>query len=99
MSREIVDSLGACAGLVVAAGVEREVADELAVLVDHADVLVGDEEFDWTAFVGSAEADVVELAHVADADLAVGVDLVLAHPEVGRAVEVSPGRLTGCGLS
>jgi hypothetical protein len=44
MSRVIVDSSGLFEWLVVAAGVECEAADDLAVLVDHADVLVGDEE-------------------------------------------------------
>jgi hypothetical protein len=32
--------------------------------------LVGDEELDWPAFAGSPEADFVELAVVAQADLA-----------------------------
>jgi len=49
---------------------------------NDADALVCDEELDWVSAVGSAEAD-VELAHVAHADLPVGVDLVLADPEVG----------------
>lgn len=43
MSRGILDSLGLVDGLVVAAGVEGQFADELAVLEDDdADVLVGD---------------------------------------------------------
>jgi hypothetical protein len=47
-------------GLVVAGGVEREFADELAgVCVDDADVLVGDQQLDRSSFVGSADADVV----------------------------------------
>jgi hypothetical protein len=65
-----VDSLGSCEGLVVAGGVEREFADELPLEVDDADLLVGDEELDCAAFVGSSEADFVELAVVAQADLA-----------------------------
>jgi hypothetical protein len=44
MSRVIVDVTGLPEGLVVACGVEGELADELAgVGVDDADVLVGDE--------------------------------------------------------
>ena len=54
MSWEIVDSLGLCEGLVVACGVEGELADELSLEVDDADVLVGDEELDCAAFVGSS---------------------------------------------
>jgi hypothetical protein len=42
MSREIPDSLCPRERLVDACGVERELADQLAVCVDHADVLVGD---------------------------------------------------------
>ena len=38
MSRVMVDGSGLLEWLVVAAGVEREVADELAVLVDHPDL-------------------------------------------------------------
>ena len=59
MSREIPDSLGACAGLVVPAGVKRQLADELSVWVDHPDALIGDQELDLTPLVGSAEAYVV----------------------------------------
>jgi hypothetical protein len=55
----------------------------LAVEVDDADLLAGDEELDGAAFVGSADPDFVEAAHVAQADLAGLVDLVLADAEVG----------------
>jgi hypothetical protein len=55
--REMLDSLGACVGLVVAAGVERQLADELPLEVDDEDLLIGDEELDCAAFVGSSEAD------------------------------------------
>jgi hypothetical protein len=54
MSRVIVDGLGACEGLVVAARVEGELADQLALEVDDADLPTGDEELDRAAFVGSA---------------------------------------------
>jgi hypothetical protein len=54
VSREMVDSLGLVGGLVVAVGVEGEFADELAgLLVDDADVSVGDEELDGAVLVGS----------------------------------------------
>jgi hypothetical protein len=47
-------------GLVVAGGVERELADELAGCgVDDADVSVGDQELDRAVLAGSADADVV----------------------------------------
>lgn len=52
-------------------------------MVDDADLLVGDEELHGPAFVGSANPDFVEAAHVAQADLARVVDLVLADTEVG----------------
>src|SRR5271165_5857263 len=82
MSRVMVDGSGALEWLVVAARVEREFSDELAVEGDHADALIGDEELDPASLVGSAEPDVVELAHVAQADLAVGIDLVSSDAEV-----------------
>jgi site-specific DNA recombinase len=82
MSRVMVDSLGLCEGLVVVGGVECEFSDELPVEVYDADLLVGDEELDWAAFVGSSEADFVEATHVAQADLPGLVDLLLADTEV-----------------
>ena len=43
MCREILDSLGRREGLVVAGGIARELADELAVVeVDDADLVVSD---------------------------------------------------------
>ena len=86
MSRVMVDSSVGCEGLVVAGGVEREFADEFSVGCDDADGLVGDEELDLASFVGSADADVVEPARVAQADLAVRVDGVVADPEVCRGL-------------
>jgi hypothetical protein len=50
----MVDGLGVLEWLVVAAGIEREFSEELAVEGDHADALVGDEELDPASFVGSA---------------------------------------------
>ena len=74
-------------GLVVAGGVEGEVAEEFAGGgVDDADVEVGDEEDDGGLGVGSSEADVVKLAVVAEGDAAVGVDAVAADTPVGIVV-------------
>ncbi len=56
--------------LVVAPRIERELTEELAVEVDHTDLLIGDEELDRAALVGPADADFVEAAVVAEADLA-----------------------------
>ena len=70
-------------GLVVAVGVEGEAAEEVAGFgVDDADVAVGDEGEDAGAGVCAAEADVSELAVVADGDDAAGVDAVAADPVV-----------------
>src|SRR3954469_17515640 len=44
MCRDILDSRPAAERLVDAAGVERELADQLTVRIDHADVLVGDQK-------------------------------------------------------
>ena len=56
-------------GLVVAGWVELEVSEELAGLgVDDVYVEVGYEEGDGGVFVGSADADVVEPAVVAQGD-------------------------------
>ena len=49
--------------------------------VDHADLLVGDQELHGTALVGPADADFVEAAVGAQADLAGLVDPVLAHSD------------------
>jgi hypothetical protein len=70
--------------LVVAGGVEGEVAEEFAGGgVDDADVEVVDEEDDGGLGVGSADADVVEAAVVAEGDGAGLVDAVVADAVVG----------------
>ena len=70
-------------GLVVAVGVEGEVSEEFTGLgCDDFDVEVGDEEGYGGVFVGSADADVVELAVVADDDGACFVDAVVSDSEV-----------------
>jgi hypothetical protein len=61
--------------LVVAGGVEDEFADELAaVFGDDPDVELADEHEDAGAGPASTDADVVQLAAVAEGEFAVGVD-------------------------
>jgi hypothetical protein len=69
---------GWSAGALVALGwVEDQVAEEFAGgCVDDADVQVLDQDDDAGSGVGSADADRVELAAVAQGDLAAGVDPV-----------------------
>jgi hypothetical protein len=69
--------------LVVAGGVEGQVAEGFAVLVEDADVAVCDEQDHAGVLVGATEADVVESALVAEADAAGRVDFVVADAEVG----------------
>ena len=74
----------AAGGLVVAVGVEGELAEELAGGgVDDADVQVLDEEQDAGSGVGPADADVVELSVVAEGNEPGGVDAVGADAVVG----------------
>jgi hypothetical protein len=74
----------AAGGLVGAGGVEGELAEEFAGGgVDDADVQVLDEEQDVGPGVGPAGADVVELAGVAQGDVAVGIEAVGADLLVG----------------
>src|SRR5579875_3796142 len=76
--RVSVRSAGSCGR------VERELAEELAGGgVDDADVQVLDQHVDGGPGVGSADADVVEAAVVAEGELAVGVDAVGADAVVG----------------
>lgn len=84
---------GVGCGLVVAGGVENELAEQLAgVFVDDADVAVLDQEQDVGSGVGSADTDVMEPALVAQVDNAGGVDAVTADSGVGRC-----GRRAGAG--
>src|SRR5262249_27520224 len=70
-------------GLVVAVGVEGELAYEFAGGgVDDADLEVVDEHEDAGSGAGSADADVVELVVVAEGELAVDVGAVGADPVV-----------------
>jgi hypothetical protein len=71
-------------GLVVAAGVEGEVAEQFAGGgVDDADAEVLDEQQDAGSGVGPADPDVVELAAMAEGDGAGGADDVGADAVVG----------------
>src|SRR5262245_64113843 len=70
--------------LVVAGGVEDEVAEHFAGGgVDDADVAVGDQHDDAGSGVFVAEADVVEAAVVAEGDASGLVDAVVADAPVG----------------
>ena len=71
-------------GLVVAGGIEGEVAEEFSGgRVDDADVEVLDEEQDVGSGVGSTDAEVVEVAVVAQGHGAAGVDDVVTDSVVG----------------
>ena len=77
-------------GLIVAGRVEGEFAEQLAGGgVDDADLGVLDEQQDVGSGVGPADADVVELAAVAQGDGAGGADDVGADPVVGVAGAVA----------
>src|SRR3954470_20235040 len=79
-------------GLVVAAGVDGELAEEFAGGgVDDADVQVLDEQQDVGSGVGPADADVVRGAGQAESDAAGLVDLVGADPVVGVGAAVGAG--------
>jgi hypothetical protein len=81
-------------GLVVPAGVEGELAEELAgCLGDDADVQVAGEDEDLGSGVGAAGADVVEFPGVAQGDGADGPDPVGADAVVGVGVAVAGGGL------
>ena len=66
-------------GLVVPAGVEGELADELAGVVEDSDVSSCDEHGDGLVGVASSDADVVEASGVADGEFAVAVDGVVSE--------------------
>jgi hypothetical protein len=84
MSRDIVDSSTPSDRLVVAIGIEDELADQLAgVGGEDPNLAIDDEELDRPPLVGSAEADVMQPAVVAKGDGAAGVDLVMADAKVG----------------
>ena len=85
-------SFGGSGGLVVAVGVEGQLAKKLAGSgVDDPDLEVLDQEQDAGSGVGSADADVVESAVVAQGHAAGPVDDVVADPVVGVAGAVGAG--------
>lgn len=72
-------ALGCSGGLVVAAGVEDQLAEEFAgCCVDDPDLEVLDEQDDAGSGVGSADADVVQSAVVPQRDRAGFVDAVVS---------------------
>jgi hypothetical protein len=76
-------------GLVVAAGVEGEFAEQFAGGgVDDPDVQILDDHDYVGSGVGSADADVVQPPGMADGDHAGVVDAVAADPVVGVGVPV-----------
>src|SRR5580700_797780 len=87
-----VFGVGSWGGLVVAGGVDGQVAEKFAGGgVDDADVQVADEQEDAGSGVGPADADVAEVAAGAQGDGAVGVDDVGADPVVGVGGAVAGG--------
>src|SRR5215472_9413569 len=85
--------------LVDAVRVEGELAEELAGGgVDDPDVEVLDEQQDVGSGVGSADADAVEPAGVAECDGAGGADPVGADPVVGVGVAAAGRGLGACGV-
>jgi hypothetical protein len=89
---------GWSAGALVAVGcVEGELAEQFAGgCVDDADVQVLDWDEDVGSGVGSADADGVEPAAVAQGDLAAGVDAVAADSVVGVVGAVPPTNGNTC---
>ena len=86
----------AAGGLVVAGGIEGEVAEEfVGGGVDDPDVQVLDQEQDVGSGAGSADADVVELAAVAQGDRAVGIEPVGADAVAGVVWSRLPGVALG----
>jgi len=83
------------AGLVVAGRVQGELAKQGSLLGEDAHVEVFDQDDDLGAGVPAADADVVELAAVAEGDRAAAVDCVVAYPAVCRQLDA---RALGGGL-
>src|SRR5829696_6888942 len=79
--------LAETSGLIIHGWVEDELADDLAGGgMDDADVEAVDQHQDRGSGVGSADADVVESAVVAEAEFAVAVDDVAADPGLRLAI-------------
>ena len=85
--------------MVVAVGVQGQFSQQFAGEgVDDPDLEVGDEEDDAGSGVGSADADVVQVAGDAQGDDAGGVDAVVADPVVGVGVAAWSGQRLGQGV-
>ena len=86
-------------GLVVASGVEGELAQQFAGFDgEHADVQVGGEDVDAGASELSSQADVVQPGVVAQGDGAAGVDLVGADPVVRVDQRAGGDGFGSCGV-
>ena len=83
--------------LVVPGGVEGELADEFAVFIEDADVEIVGEHEDAGAGETSSEADVVELAVVAQRDHAAGIDAIATHAVVPIGDRLSGRVRSGAG--
>src|SRR5262245_13990369 len=98
MSRDIVEACLKTSSpgwqplwLVIAGWVQGELAQQRPAGGEDADVEVGDQDDDLGSSVPSPDADVVELAAVAQGDGAAAVDGVLADPAVGGNGDLRPG--------
>src|SRR5712692_4257724 len=78
--------------LVVLARVERQRADQLAVVRENADIESGNEDDDADAVMIPADPDVVELGFVAEGDHPRGVDDVVADTRVVRHGDLGSDR-------
>jgi hypothetical protein len=84
---------------VAAVVVDAVFAEDFAgVCVDHGDCGVVDEDGDLRTCVGGADAEVVDAAGAAEADLSEAVDVVVTDPVVRPAVLSSWGGFDGGGI-
>jgi len=88
----MVDRPASIEAEVEALWVELEMADQLAVGGDDADVVAGDQEMNLAVAMADADQNLPEPSQIAESDAAVVVDLVLANAIVGRL----GGQLRGC---
>jgi hypothetical protein len=91
----MVPDPGRLLGLVVPEGVEGEFADEGSLFGEDAHVPVSNEKAYGLVLKGAADADVEQAAHIAQGDLALGVDPALSH--AAMVGTLGPG--VGCALS
>ena len=82
--QDIVDRPASSEAEVKAVGVQLQLADELAIGGDDANVVAGDEEVHLAVAVLDAKANVSKASQVAKGDAAVVVDLVTADAVVSR---------------